>query len=43
LAKHRDKAPGISAVKQRVTVDGGAETPVKMLLNLARKPQGDRQ
>jgi hypothetical protein len=38
-----DKAPGISAVKQRVTVNGGTETPVKMLLNLARKLQEDRQ
>src|SRR5262245_8983511 len=38
-----DKAPGISAVKQRVTVSGGTETPVKMLLNLARKLQEDRQ
>jgi len=38
-----DKAPGISAVKQRVTVSGGTETPVKMLLNLERKLQEGRQ
>jgi hypothetical protein len=38
-----DKAPGISAVKQRVTVNGGTETPVKMLINLARRLQEDRQ
>jgi hypothetical protein len=37
-----DKAPGIIAVKQRVTVSDGTETPVKMLLNLARKLQEDR-
>ena len=38
-----DKAPGISAVKQRVTVSGGAETPVKMILNLTRKLQEGRK
>jgi hypothetical protein len=37
------RVPGISPVKQRVTVSGGTETPVKMLLNLARKLQEGSQ
>jgi len=36
-------APGMKPIKQRVTVNSGAETPVKITLDPARKPQEDRQ